>query len=183
MRNRNRISDTAFVELVREILPADGRFGWELGPGYKNHEIDVLAISPGGNPSLLNELINKHIIQWSEDNWSIVVGIPPKEWEMRFLVIDHGHTVEIDGSKWMWYADKSDLLWDLRFYHSGELSQEVAQEAGIILLTGELGELNRINFIDNFLVTSQPPPKEALPISLLRPKFVEEFPDCDYFIE
>nr|WP_199081962.1 hypothetical protein [Pedobacter sp. ASV19] len=140
-------------ELDERILDL-GNFVWEIGPGVEHD--NMLVISPGGDPDLLEK--TKEIISYATlcKGWEFYYSKQPKEWDLIFILEkDNGDEIEIDGRHWQYTLLKfDDGMFKVIFKAPGlsTLSADERLTAAEIILDGILGEEFRILTIEEIEV-------------------------------
>jgi len=144
-------------ELDERILDL-GDFVWEIGPGVEQD--NMLVISPGGDPDLLEK--TKEIISYSTSckGWEFYYSKPPKEWDLTFIFQkDNGDEIEIDGARWQYILLKfDDGMFKAIFKAPGLSTLSVDERLTVaeIILDGILGEefriltIEEIDIVDDF---------------------------------
>lgn len=165
-------------EFRRDITRALGGpdVSWEYGPGFCEDRL-VLSISCENDEKLLTRLVDELDIPFEDELISIVVGIPPREWDGYFFVFDpDGSRFEVDANRWkFWFDNRRTLIVSM----AGDLPPTLQHYALSIFLTGELGEVNakslewRIS--EGGVIESTAFGKKSL-----RHNYLTEFPDCEY---
>lgn len=101
-QNRRIFEGSAISEESIEIIDREiselGNFAWEIGPGQLKPLF--LAISPGGDSTLLPD--TRKIISYAPvlENWEFYYAKPIKNWENYFEVYINEEKVGIDISSW-----------------------------------------------------------------------------------
>jgi hypothetical protein len=152
-RNADRLQPANVDEITTEELEAQldrlGVCDWEIGPGMSRP--NMFAISPGGNPSLLDT--TRAIISFAPQtpDWEFHPAKPRRKWKLRFKFRDG---MMVDATDWEFVVFRfDDGMHDILFKAPGNclLSKEDKDLAGTILVQGEIGEkkmLEKVNVIE-----------------------------------
>jgi hypothetical protein len=170
---------------INAIIKPLKDIGWEYGPHPDEPEHDVFSFSCGADGAQLQTLKRRLGLPIRGKNWTIGVGIPPRDWERYFEIIrDNGRHAKVEANCWSWRpgATAKRMTIDLAIPASLRLNEALLNEAIGIFLTGELGELNRATLVERGSVVRfrARPPAGYLPISSLRASFVERFPKAEF---
>lgn len=151
MLHREKIGSDGFKDLVGKIISVYPSLGWELGPSPEDDSVDILSLTAGGDRDILFDLQDSNLFPIDTDEWKIVVGIPPRNWERYFFIsTGDGSEREVDASKWRYQAFWSDDSVRMRLDADvdGCVDNDLMDEIIRIVLFGELGELNTALFLE-----------------------------------
>ncbi len=185
MINRDKLSSDSFNDLFGLIMSSFPDTGWELGPYPGNPAVDVLSLTSKQYLSFANEINGYLSLPIIEDDWVVVLGRPPRDWQLYFRLIGENNVrYEFEGKNWfwkpIWTVKKLDLeifVPENNLYNSGVLGEAID-----ILLVGELGDLNVAQYVGKVTYSGikKNVLNNALKMSELRREFVKHFDDCHY---
>lgn len=179
MENREKVSSSAFSELLDEIVQLKG-CGWELGPNPIDSNKTILAFSSLGDQANIDRISEEMDLPIVRDEWSAIVGIPPRIWDQYFQYTStNGSRYEIAGSTWKYAFIESDSKIQILLDSSPAQYEDVCNELGKILCVGELGEENIRRFVSRIYCVALEC-SESKSVSFLRENFIKQFPDCHY---
>jgi hypothetical protein len=149
-------------DLVNELdqkIRLLGDIAWEIGPGVIDPNNNALVFSPCGNKDLLP--LTRLIVENAPDyfGWEFYSSKPPKKWKRYFLMRDDkGNDITINAANWRYsllkYQDgKFDII--ILAPELSKYSENFKNIAAAIVLDGEIGEENRINWIDTIEVVDK----------------------------
>jgi hypothetical protein len=185
MNHRKKLDDDGFADLIQKILSEYPSVGWELGPSMSDSKIDLLSLSVKDAPDFLSEFKSSSLAFESGVDWQVDIGIPPRDWELFFEATFEGTSINVEGGNWVWSTAQDISFDELVVAPADLISQPISEtdllDIGKILLVGELGEVNFMQHVKNFIVLRQPT-KEIrwCAMSKLRPEFVNRHPECRY---
>jgi hypothetical protein len=185
MKHVRSIPEEGFRELVSKILVPLGSPGWELGPNPEDADHLTLSISSNGHQARLAAIAKNLNLPVKHKDWSIVAGIPPRDWHRYFEIIrDDGRRMKVDADNWFWRANRNggSVILDIAVPQSLRLNAELLHEAVVIFLNGELGEVNFAKRVIVGIVSrfGDKPPHGYLGTNELRRHFLRWFPRAAY---
>lgn len=147
--------------------------GWELGPGLKRDYSFTITFNGQRDRIPLVE----RIVAFAPDlkRWEINCGRPPKVWDGRFVLRNRfGESIEVNSGEWSYtlVAFDSNSFFDVKLIGSLPAMDEAAKiQACDIVVQAELGERERLEWIDKIEITQEPRKSQldnATPIKYLR---------------
>lgn|GEM_PF-4690584 len=181
MNHKDKVPQQGFIELMEKILCYNPSLGWELGPSPLDSDVDMLSISTS-NKDELYEIHNLNIFPIDGSGWQIVLGVPPRNWEMFFHLPIENDELEVDASKWFYAASwKNDCVEiEIAGLEQNLVDKGNVDEALKILLIGELGEWNLRKFVQRYEFFDGKIDERFKPIKGLRNSFSNYFDHCSY---
>lgn len=185
MHHSDQISEEGFRELINKIVAPLGSIGWEFGPDPEDSKRMILSFACKANRDELALRARQLRLPIKEKKWSIVAGIPPRDWEKYFEIVrDSGRRVKVEAGTWYWHSSSKALpkVLNLAIPEGLRLNDDLLREAVFIFLTGELGEGNFAKFVQLGEVSrfSGRPPSTFQSINTLRKQFVQWAPNAEY---
>jgi hypothetical protein len=183
MNHKDKIPEEGFIELMGKILGINPSLGWELGLSPENVDIDVLSISTGDDDNEFYEIRDMDIFPIYGGGWQIVLGVPPRNWEMFFFISsDANEEFEIDASNWLYAATWTNNYVDIEISGPRQdlIDNGIIDDALRVVLNGEIGELNLRTFIRSFKIFDGHIDERFKSIKSLRNDFSSHFDNCFY---
>lgn len=185
MLHREKLNIGGFRDLMTQILTQIPSVGWELGSDPNNPNRDILSLTTGGDLKELTKLNSFLSLPIETEDWDIIIGIPPRDWERCFEIsMESGEIFNINASSWYWSSEwrKESMSLSLYIPDKEFLKSDVLEEAAKVLAVGELGESNVYKYIQNMTYNVLPIPTKLNQqrINSLRKEFVEHYPNCHF---
>lgn len=137
------------IQQMDNFILSLGLFTWEISEGSEGW---VLTISPNGDQELLE--ISRSIVSEAPAelySWELNYCKPAKQWDRTLVLYDSNMDEQfIDASDWNFAAiPRAEDEFDVVFEHASTLhiDDDTLQKAGELIVTNEIGEERRIQFI------------------------------------
>lgn len=184
MDNRDRLSEEDFSQLFSEIMSSYPYIGWELGCTPTEPFSDVLSLTVVSDEKEFKHLYDILALPINGDDWDIVAGIPPRNWDLYFQLMNEGEYIDVEASKWYWDANwKEDSVSLVIYVPEGELHKKnILKDAVDIAIVGELGELNIAKYVDDICIEhlTNNILKNKYKMDKLKGVFAQNYNNCHY---
>lgn len=165
----------ALVRAMDNHILGFGLFTWEMGPATRN--TFFLTISPNADKELLP--ISRAIMDHAPDlpDWTFLYAKPAKEGHLHLKLYDEDFNEHhVDALEWKFVLvpcpdKKVDVL--IEAPNMAQLDFETQADAGSLVVSNLLGEVNRIQFVRRIIVVQafDPVQEDATPIGQLKQQF------------